>query len=170
MEHVGSAQKSPQRIAARFLPFPLHYRNLYYHGELFVDSATGAILRLITKADLKPTDFVLQEDIRVDYSPTHSADQPDKQYIVPSHITTSPPSLPMAILTSFSPTVALLLRRHLHPVPITSAPTSKKLNKLPVREFESWFSRRTRVYRSLSRDFTFSGPFWESWLHIPPDW
>lgn len=40
-----------------------------YHGELFVDPNSGAIVRLITEADLKPTDFVHYEDIRTDYAP-----------------------------------------------------------------------------------------------------
>lgn len=51
-----------------------------YHGELYVDPETGTIVRLITKADLKPTDLVQQEDIRVDYGPV-TVD--GKQYVVP---------------------------------------------------------------------------------------
>jgi hypothetical protein len=51
-----------------------------YHGELYVDPETGTILRLITKAELKPTDPVQQEDIRVDYAPVDIA---GKQYVVP---------------------------------------------------------------------------------------
>ncbi|KAA6457951.1 hypothetical protein DYQ86_21545 [Acidobacteria bacterium AB60] len=38
-----------------------------YHGEIFVNPDTGVIVRLITQAELKPTDFVHQEDIRIDY-------------------------------------------------------------------------------------------------------
>jgi hypothetical protein len=38
-----------------------------YHGEFFIDPQSGAIVRLITQAELKPTDFVHQEDIRIDY-------------------------------------------------------------------------------------------------------
>jgi hypothetical protein len=51
-----------------------------YHGELFVDPETGIIVRLVTKADLKNTDPVQQEDIRVDYGPV---DINGKQFIVP---------------------------------------------------------------------------------------
>lgn len=40
-----------------------------YHGEFFVDSETGAVVRVITVAELKPTDFVHQEDMRIDYRP-----------------------------------------------------------------------------------------------------
>jgi hypothetical protein len=53
-----------------------------YHGELFIDPETGTIVRLITKADLKPTDLVQQEDIRVDYGPVEVG---DKSYVVPVH-------------------------------------------------------------------------------------
>ncbi len=51
-----------------------------YHGQLFIDPETGTIVRLITQADLKPTDFVHQEDIRVDYSRVNIG---GKQYVVP---------------------------------------------------------------------------------------
>jgi len=40
-----------------------------YHGEFFIDPETGVIIRLITQAGLKPTDFVHQEDMRIDYAP-----------------------------------------------------------------------------------------------------
>jgi hypothetical protein len=40
-----------------------------FHGELFIDPTTGAIVRLVTQAELKPTDFVHQEDIRIDFGP-----------------------------------------------------------------------------------------------------
>ena len=40
-----------------------------YHGELFVDSATGIVLRLILQAEFKASDQVQQEDRRIDYGP-----------------------------------------------------------------------------------------------------
>jgi hypothetical protein len=40
-----------------------------YRGEFFIDPASGTIVRLITQAILKPTDFVHQEDIRIDFAP-----------------------------------------------------------------------------------------------------
>jgi hypothetical protein len=46
-----------------------------YHGELFIDPTTGAILRTITFADLKPSDFVHSEEVRVDYTSTALNDQ-----------------------------------------------------------------------------------------------
>jgi hypothetical protein len=51
-----------------------------YHGEIFIDAETGVIVRLITKAELKPTDLVHQEDTRVDYGPVEIA---GKTFIVP---------------------------------------------------------------------------------------
>lgn len=43
--------------------------NVPYHGLLFIDSDTGIIVRMITIADLKPTEVVHQEDTRIDYAP-----------------------------------------------------------------------------------------------------
>jgi hypothetical protein len=43
--------------------------NVPYHGQLFIDSDTGIVVRMITMADLKPSDVVHQEDTRIDYAP-----------------------------------------------------------------------------------------------------
>ncbi len=51
-----------------------------YHGELFIDPDTGAIVRLITRAELKPTDFVHQDDMRIDYGPVVVN---GKEYVLP---------------------------------------------------------------------------------------
>lgn len=40
-----------------------------YHGEFFVDPATGIVVRMITMAETNPSDLVHQVDIRVDYAP-----------------------------------------------------------------------------------------------------
>jgi tetratricopeptide (TPR) repeat protein len=40
-----------------------------YHGELFLDPASGIIVRTITQADFKPADFIHYEYIRTDYAP-----------------------------------------------------------------------------------------------------
>jgi len=40
-----------------------------YHGELFVDPSSGTVVRTITEAEFKPSDFVHYEDIRTDYAP-----------------------------------------------------------------------------------------------------
>lgn len=51
-----------------------------YRGMFFIDPDTGAIVRLITQAMLKPTDFVHQEDMRIDYGPVMVE---GKQYMLP---------------------------------------------------------------------------------------
>ncbi len=38
-----------------------------YHGELFVDSQDGTVVRLITEAEFKPFETVHQEDTRIEY-------------------------------------------------------------------------------------------------------
>jgi hypothetical protein len=38
-----------------------------FHGEFFIDPPTGQVLRFIMKADLRKSDFVRQEDTRIDY-------------------------------------------------------------------------------------------------------
>ena len=40
-----------------------------YHGELFLDPASGTVVRTITEAEFKPSDFIHYEDIRTDYAP-----------------------------------------------------------------------------------------------------
>ncbi|MFP5226952.1 MAG: hypothetical protein ACLGXA_04940 [Acidobacteriota bacterium] len=40
-----------------------------YHGEFFIDPATGDVLRFIMRAEMKKSDFVQQEDTRIDYGP-----------------------------------------------------------------------------------------------------
>jgi hypothetical protein len=47
-----------------------------YHGEFFVEPDTGAIVRVVTQAELKPTDFVHQEDMRIDYGEVVIAGKP----------------------------------------------------------------------------------------------
>lgn len=39
-----------------------------YRGELYLDPDSGTVLRLITEAQFKPTDFVHYEDIRTDFA------------------------------------------------------------------------------------------------------
>ncbi len=57
-----------------------------YHGQLFIDSDTGVVVRMIAMADLKQTEVVHQVDIRIDYTPV-SADGkplvvPTKTYVI----------------------------------------------------------------------------------------
>jgi hypothetical protein len=51
-----------------------------YHGELFIDPDTGVIVRTITQAEFKPSDFVHYEYIRTDYA---SMDIGGKPLVVP---------------------------------------------------------------------------------------
>jgi len=50
--------------------FDQHFKaHVPYHGEIFVDAATGIVVRLILQAEFKASDEVQQEDWRIDYSP-----------------------------------------------------------------------------------------------------
>jgi hypothetical protein len=40
-----------------------------YHGEIFIDPDTGIVLRLVLQAEFKSSDYVHQEDQRIDYGP-----------------------------------------------------------------------------------------------------
>jgi VWFA-related protein len=51
-----------------------------YHGEMAVDPANGAILRLTLQADLKPADKMVRSDILVEYGPVEIG---GKTYICP---------------------------------------------------------------------------------------
>jgi hypothetical protein len=56
-----------------------------YHGEFFIDPDTGIVVRLITEAELKPSDVVHQVDTRIDYGLTQAGDKtlmlPVKTYV-----------------------------------------------------------------------------------------
>jgi hypothetical protein len=41
-----------------------------YHGEFFIDPDTGILVRMITEAELQPSELVHQVDTRIDYAPT----------------------------------------------------------------------------------------------------
>ena len=38
-----------------------------YRGEFFIEPDSGTIVRVVTETELKPTDFVHREDMRLDY-------------------------------------------------------------------------------------------------------
>ncbi|HMD76830.1 MAG TPA: hypothetical protein VKG86_05590 [Terracidiphilus sp.] len=40
-----------------------------YHGEFFIDPDTGIVVRMITEAELNPSEVVHQVDTRIDYGP-----------------------------------------------------------------------------------------------------
>lgn len=51
-----------------------------YHGEFFIDPDTGVLVRLITRAEMKPSDLVYREDRRIDYGPVVVD---GKEYLLP---------------------------------------------------------------------------------------
>jgi hypothetical protein len=53
---------------------------LSYHGEFFIDPDTGIVVRMITEAELKPSDVVHQQDTRIDYGPVKVG---DKTFVLP---------------------------------------------------------------------------------------
>lgn len=55
-------------------------RTVGYHGEISIEPESGAILSLLVWAELKPTDYVHQEAVRVDYRPLVVN---GKEYILP---------------------------------------------------------------------------------------
>jgi hypothetical protein len=74
---VPSMMAQPGGTAVSYKPFSA---TPGYHGEFFVDPDTGVILRLGTSAELKPTDIVHHEDIRIDYG---SVSVDGKLFVVP---------------------------------------------------------------------------------------
>ena len=51
-----------------------------YHGEFFIDPDSGIVVRMITQAELKPSEVVHQNDTRIDYAPVKLG---DKDAVVP---------------------------------------------------------------------------------------
>jgi len=51
-----------------------------YHGEFFIDPATGVVVRMIVEAELKPAEVVHEVDTRIDYAPVKTG---GKMYILP---------------------------------------------------------------------------------------
>jgi hypothetical protein len=73
----GQPSSANYGVATTFEPFKT---TPGYHGELFIDPQTGAVVRLTLQADLKPTDYVQQEETRIDYAPVEIGGKP---YVVP---------------------------------------------------------------------------------------
>jgi hypothetical protein len=73
----GGATGSNLQTISEWKPFKT---STGYHGELFLDPDSGTVLRTITQADFKPTDFVHSEAIRTDYAPMKIG---DKTLVVP---------------------------------------------------------------------------------------
>jgi hypothetical protein len=62
-----------------------------YHGEFFINPDTGIVVRVITRAEMKPTDLVFREDRRIDYGPVVLA---GKAYLLPRFSITAMVAVP----------------------------------------------------------------------------
>jgi hypothetical protein len=62
-----------------------------YHGEFFINPDSGLVVRMITRAEMKPTDFVFKEDRRIDYGPVAVA---GKAYLLPRDSVTAMEAVP----------------------------------------------------------------------------
>jgi hypothetical protein len=62
-----------------------------YHGEFFISPDTGTIVRIITQAELKPSDNVMREDKRTDFGPVVVD---GKEYMLPRVSYTSMEAVP----------------------------------------------------------------------------
>lgn len=81
----GGAPVDPASYATLTTFSPFHAK-VGYHGEFFIDPASGAVVRFIMKADMKQSDFVRQEDTRIDYGPAtvggRTVNLPEDSYIL----------------------------------------------------------------------------------------
>jgi hypothetical protein len=65
-EGIGSAGRGTMQMNTSWSPYK---ETPPYHGQIFVDSGTGVIVRLVVQGEFKPSDVILQEDTRIDYGP-----------------------------------------------------------------------------------------------------
>jgi hypothetical protein len=72
-EGIASAGRGTLQTNTSWSP---HKETTPYHGEIFVDSSTGIIVRLVLLADFKPSNVIHQEDTRIDYGPAKVAEKP----------------------------------------------------------------------------------------------
>jgi len=68
----GGATGSNFQTVSEWKPFKV---SSAYHGEIFIDPDAGTVVRTITMADFKPSDFVHYESIRTDYAPRPVGDK-----------------------------------------------------------------------------------------------
>jgi hypothetical protein len=73
----GSVRQGDTQSLTEWRPFR---KSVGYHGEIFIDPDKGNVRRLIFRADLKPTEFVHQDDIRTDYGTVFGA---TRNYFLP---------------------------------------------------------------------------------------
>ncbi|HVT96097.1 MAG TPA: hypothetical protein VHE33_01230 [Acidobacteriaceae bacterium] len=65
----GSGISTASAVYATNTTFNPFHAKVGYHGEFFIDPATGEIPRFIMQAEMRKSDFVNQEDTRIDYGP-----------------------------------------------------------------------------------------------------
>jgi hypothetical protein len=73
-----------------------------YHGEFFINPDTGLVVRVITRAEMKPTDLVFREERRIDYSPVAVA---GKAYLLPRVSITAMEAVPNGDSTAATCTI-----------------------------------------------------------------
>jgi hypothetical protein len=70
---IASTGRGNMQMVTSWSP---HKETPPYHGEIFVDSGTGIILRLVVLAEFKPSGVIHQEDTRIDYGAMKVGDKP----------------------------------------------------------------------------------------------
>lgn len=70
----------PNPFASNGMPIPFHGRPAY-HGEIFLDPASGAVLRITLETEMKSSDPITRAAIAIDYGPVTI--EGDKSYICP---------------------------------------------------------------------------------------
>jgi len=73
-----------------------------YHGELFINPDSGLVVRVITHAEMKPTDLVFREDRRIDYGSVVIA---GKSYLLPHFSITAMDAIPNGDSNTASSTI-----------------------------------------------------------------
>ncbi len=85
---AGAAANGNMQTVSEFKPFKTQ---VGYHGEIVIDPDTGIIVRTITQADFKKSDFVHNESIRTDYGPFQID---GKALVVPTQVFTASEVVP----------------------------------------------------------------------------
>ena len=82
----GASITTASAVYATNTTFDPFHTKVGYHGEFFIDPASGAVLRFIMQAEMRKSDFVKQEDTRIDYGPVTLGDKvmllPQTSYVL----------------------------------------------------------------------------------------
>jgi hypothetical protein len=74
---MGPLTQGAIQSISTFEPFK---KTMGYHGEFFINPDSGVVVRMITQATMKPSDYISREDRRVDYG---SVVVDGKEYVLP---------------------------------------------------------------------------------------